>query len=79
MKTSSAIVLAAGVLLTGAASASAAPHGTGAYFLDVAERASREDCAAYLREEREARRRGDSWRADQLQDAYRSECSKRGE
>jgi hypothetical protein len=46
--------------------------------LFIAERASRRECATYLREEREARRRGDWWRADQLRDGYRSDCLKPG-
>jgi hypothetical protein len=43
----------------------------------LAGRSSRGACASLAREEREARKRGDWWRADQLQDAYR-DCLKRG-
>jgi hypothetical protein len=43
----------------------------------LAARSGRGGCAALAREERDARRRGDFWRADQLQDAYR-DCRKRG-
>ena len=43
----------------------------------IARRSSPGACAALTRDERDARRRGDWWRADQLQDAYR-DCVKRG-
>jgi hypothetical protein len=91
MRFTTAAVFVAGVLV--AASASALGDGSGgdamladhvrgkqrddaAAFL-LARRSSSGACAALAREERDARRRGDWWRADQLQDAYR-DCLKRG-
>lgn len=53
------------------------PPNDAAAFLRLAGRSSSAACAALAREERDARRRGNWWRADQLQDAYR-DCLKRG-
>ncbi len=44
----------------------------------LAQNASPQECANLARDEREARRRGDWWRADQLKDEYESECLNRG-
>jgi hypothetical protein len=91
MRLTTAAVLVAGLLATGSASARGDGSGVGAMLGDqvrgkqrndpavflLARRSSRGACAALAREERDARRRGDWWRADQLQDAYR-DCLKRG-
>jgi hypothetical protein len=44
----------------------------------LAQNSSPRECASLAREEREARRRGDRWRADQFEDEYESECRNRG-
>ncbi len=52
------------------------PHYDSAVFI-IAQNSTPQECADLAREERDARRRGDWWRADQLQDEYHRECRKR--
>ena len=73
MKSAMATVLMA-VMLSGGMATVAAREGPRGGGLTLAQSASPEECAALQREELEARRRGDRWRADQLQDEYESEC-----
>jgi len=44
----------------------------------LAQSSSSQDCASLAQEERQARRLGDRWRADELQDEYETECLDRG-
>ena len=73
MKSVMTTALAAAMLAGGMATPSAR-EGTPGGGSTLAQSASPQECAALQREELEARRRGDRWRADQLQDEYESEC-----
>jgi hypothetical protein len=64
-------------MLAGGVATAFAREGTQVSGLTLAQGASSQECAALQREELEARRRGDRWRADQLQDEYESECGDR--
>ena len=54
------------------------PHNSSAVLI-IAQGSTPQECANLEREELAARRRGDWWRADQLQDEYERECSKPGQ
>jgi len=50
----------------------------GSAVLIIAQGSTPQECANLEREELAARRRGDWWRADQLQDEYQRECLEPG-
>ena len=78
MKSMMATALSAAMLAGGMATASASARaGARGEALILAQNSSSQECETLQREELEARRRGDRWRADQLQDEYETECSDR--
>lgn len=75
MKSMMAVALSAAMLAGGMVTTSAvAKEGAQGEALILARNNSSQECENLREEELQARRRGDRWRADQLQDEYESEC-----
>ena len=78
MRHPTAALLLAGLLAGWLATASATERDEETAVLTIAQSATSQECASLAQQERDARKRGDWWRADQLQDEYERECLNRG-